>query len=165
METQAMQEFKDWLRQNLFLNDFFNREWYQDEVIVFARRAPYSLVEDFVHKANEPVPFSREQLFRAVMKTCGQHRLERNAIFFHIQVHDNCAFTIPLIEKRPYPPRQMPLFEMYEKLQDVVGTTYCGLLGQNKDWLLLFEHEKEIRIDFFADGAVCDTLRRELKVE
>lgn len=164
-----MEEFESWLRDNLFPDDFFNENYFEENLVLFSRPGGFE-IESFIHCQHQAAAFSRQELFQAVMDACEQHQFSCHTIRFHVNIHDNCAWVLEWWDTLRCPEYPLPEFKrdalnyayyflQYRPAQEG-GTTYVGLLGRSKDWLLLFDNS--IQISFHGAKSLCDTLKTKL---
>jgi hypothetical protein len=173
-------EFAKWLQENLFTDFaiFFDSKIFPSEVVLYSRQ-PVVRVSEHLQRMQEL--FTREDLYRAVMKACDVHGRERNALWFHVNLIDQAIWELDDYKKYPYPlpHSERPLSTLFWRLEKHPaaerGTTSVGLLSQDKKWLLLIEHgadsyytgreEADFKIRFCGSEDLCKTVRSFLKTK
>ena len=102
------------------------------------------------------------------MQACGVLDLKRSARWFQVNVHDNLASELERSGDYPYPLGEIgpPLMHLYRLLEEHPamegGTSYVGLLGYGRDWLLLLELENDFSIAVYGPEVFCRKLREGL---
>lgn len=158
----------EWLPAYLFPEGFFDRNAFPSYRVLARRTLHWPLLEGILHETQIPVRFTRADLYREVMKACGLLKLTRSGSWFQFNVHDNCNPILEGLGEYPSPLKAkiVPLLNLYslleEKPAEQGGTSYTGLLGVNRDWLLLFERENEFVISVHGPHLFTDMVWQEL---
>ena len=168
-----MNAFWRWLQESLFTHDFFDNKFFPHEVELYSHQPSVALSNHLLHMEEQ---FTREDLYRAVMKACGTHKLKRDGLWFHVNIIDQCVWSLEEYRRYPYPlpPSEKPLGTLFWRIEkypaDQAGTTYLGLLSDDKKWLLLIEkgadfQGADFKIRFCGSEALCKTVRSFLKTK
>ena len=171
-----MVELWNWLEENLFTHNYFDSKYFPHELMLYSHAPRLQISEHFEQMETQ---FSRENLYRAVMKTCSTHKRNRNALWFHVNVVDQAVWILEDYQRYAYPlpPREKPLARLFQRMEehpaDQGGTTYVGLLSDDKKWLLLLERcgqpmitrgeQADFKISFYGSQELCKTVRSFLK--
>ncbi len=170
-----MTKFWDWVRENLCVHDVsFENQFFDAEIELYSCRKKLSIPEHF-RRMEET--FTRRNLYAAVMKACGTHKLQKDALWFHVNVIDQAVWSEEEYRKYPYPLSysEQPLEILFKRMEKFpaaqAGTTYVGLIDERKKWLLLLEksgysrelNQADFQIRFFGSQSLCKTARSFLK--
>ena len=158
----------EWLTRHLFPDGFFDPAAFPAGATLYRRADPRPYLEAILHQPQILAPFPREELYRELMKACGVLGLKRSARLFQVNVHDNLASELERSFDYPYPLGDIgpPLMYLYQLLEEHPamegGTSYVGLLGYGRDWLLLLELENDFSIAAYGSEEFCRKLREGL---
>ena len=173
-----MNVFRKWLQENLFTHDFFDNKFFSHEIELYSHQ-PLSTLQKHLQLREEK--FTHENLYRPVMKACGVHKLKRDGLWFHVNVVDQCVWILEDYKRYPFPlpHSEKPLGTLFWRMEkypaEQAGTTYVGLLSDDRKWLLLIEHgaesietlhhESDFKIRFCSTEALCKTVCSFLKTK
>jgi hypothetical protein len=159
-----------WIIQHLFPEDFFEAGAFPASTTLFRRPDARPYLESILHIPQVLARFTRGDLYEQLMQACESLQMERSGYWFQVNVHDNCARALERWGEYPYPlgPIGPPLLYLYSLLEEHPaqegGTSYVGILGRDRDWLLLLELELEFLIQVYGPPAFCEAVRRGLNL-
>lgn len=152
-----------WLEQQLF-PEFFDHTVFEASASLFRFQIEDSLLEDALYRGVPQTGFQKAQLNDAVnqaaIRTCGTS----DALWFHVNIHDNLVRQVERFGRYDFDWPLVPIYIMliYQQAAEG-GTTYAGLLGADRSWVLLFADQTSISVhgkpSFVND--VCQTLNME----
>lgn len=172
-ESNTTPEFWKWLQENLFTHLSFDNKFFPDEVVIYAHQSRVSIPQHIQAMEEE---FTKEDLYGAVMKACVVYKMQRDALWFHVNIVDLAVWVFEDYKPYPYPLSypEKPLSTLFERMvkypADQGGVTYLGLLSDSRKWLLLLEHEchsdgTSFKIRFLGPDYLCKTVRSFVKTK
>ena len=164
MKDAGENEISVWIEKQLFPEEFLREEYFESTVTLFSVEIKRPLIETLVHHSTPRFDVSKQQVSQCLLETCQELSLIAGAYWFHVNVHDNVARVVEGVGVYSY--RQL-LFPLYERLEyspaEQGGTSYVGLLGKQKDWLLLIELENKLNIVVYGSTAFCQRIKQKIE--
>ncbi|MED4729908.1 hypothetical protein P9597_17505 [Aneurinibacillus migulanus] len=154
IDNEESRQLAEWLEKYIFPNDFLEDKYFESYTVLYSAdlKRYFTLFQSIVHNP-KPATFSPEDVNDALLKACNILNVNEGCRYFNVNVHDNIARTIDSIGKYSLKRHDTPaLFPLYYLLTEnrakEGGTSYTGLIGKNKDWMITIEFENEIVFKF-----------------
>ncbi|PFW90680.1 hypothetical protein COL32_10475 [Bacillus pseudomycoides] len=169
IDNEESNEITEWLEKYIFPIDFLEDCYFDVNTILYSVNLAkhHTIVCSIVHNS-EPATFSPEELNAAILEGCRKIGLNEGCYYFNVNVHDNIARVVESIGsyslKRAE--KNYALFPLYYLLTEnravEGGTSYTGLIGRNKDWMLTIEFATKINFIVHGSKEFCDVVYQAL---
>lgn len=164
LDTEESKEIEKWLEQYIFPEDFLEDNYFDVNKVLYSvdLRGHFTTIHSIIHNCH-PAKFSREDLNMALLKGCRTIGLDKRCNYFNVNVHDNVSRIVESIggyNLDSQEDKRLLLFPLYflltENRAEEGGTSYTGLIGKAKDWMLSIEYELDIIIKIHGNQDFCD---------
>ncbi|MFZ7942593.1 hypothetical protein [Neobacillus sp. 19] len=161
---------EEWLEKYIFPNDFLEDNFFNSSIVIYSVDLSnhYTLFHSLVHN-QKAAKFSPEDLTNAILKGCRKFRLNEGCYYFNVNVHDNIKRETDSIGNYSLKRQneKNTLFPLYYLLTEnrakEGGTSYTGLIGMNKEWMLSIEFENKIIFKVHGKVAFCEFVEKQLQ--
>ncbi|MDM5190705.1 hypothetical protein QUF99_26260 [Bacillus sp. DX4.1] len=165
IDNEESNEITEWLEKYIFPIDFLEDCYFGVNTILYSVNLAkhHTTFYSIVHNS-KPATFSPDELNTVILEGCRKTGLNEGCYYFNVNIHDNIAREVESIGtyslKRA--DKSYALFPLYYLLTEnravEGGTSYTGLIGRNKDWMLTIEFKKEIIFRVHGSKEFCDVV-------
>jgi hypothetical protein len=167
LDNEESKVIRKWLEQYIFPNDFLEENFFNTSTVLYSvdLNNHLTLFHSVVHNL-KPAIFSPEDLNESLLEGCRMFGINEGCNYFNVNVHDNISRVIESIGTYSLKRQDKTsiLFPLYYLLTENTagegGTSYTGLIGKDKEWMLSIEFENEIIFKVHGNEKFCNFVKK-----